>query len=61
MKWKKSKQRDEPKNKNQKKPEWLKQNLYDTEEDWYDACQRDYGLQNERYEDEYLDGWDIKG
>ena len=58
MKWKKQNEGKEAK---KKKPEWLEGNMYDTEEDWYDACQRDYELQNERYEDEYYDLWDIKG
>ncbi len=58
MKWKK--QNDEKVVK-KKKPEWLEGNMYDNEEDWYAACMQDYQEENERYEDEYYDLWDIKG
>ena len=57
--WVKSKEMKEQRKK--KKPEWLEGNMYDNEEDWYAACMQDYQEENERYEDEYYDPWDIKG
>lgn len=61
MKWKNSKVMEEPKKKRKQKPKWLEGNMYDTEEDWYDACYRDYYNEQEGNEDEYYDLWDIKG
>jgi len=59
MKWKKKNEDKVVKKK--KCPEWLEGNIYDNEDDWYAACMQDYREENESYEDEYLDGWDIKG
>ncbi len=43
-----------------KKPKWLEGNMYDTEEDYCEACLRDYLNEIEGKEHEELNIWDIK-
>jgi len=44
----------------EQKPEWLEGNMYDTEEDYCEACLRDYlnEIEGKEYEEDNI--WEIK-